>query len=386
MKKVGIFTYHFSDNYGALLQAYALRQWLCNRGLDADFVNYHPAYVEEGGALIQPWRLSMLRRNLVNLYLRVTHIRNKTFGDKQQRDRFKNFRCEVLGVSAPRFRTAGELEEEMQRYDVLICGSDQIWNPSPQRGLDPVYFLNIPGSDHAYKIAYAPSFGRHEIEKEHHAELAKLVGAMDGISVREASGLEILAHAGIVRPDVHVVPDPTILLGDFSGLIGRSPPIDNHVFCYALRTDQVIRDVAMSAAKALDAEVISPRSGHQRWKGIGHGISPGPIEWLQKLSSAQLIVSNSFHGVALSIVLNRPFIAVALPGKKARMNARIENLLNVTGLAERLVNANDATAIHHLIKTPIDWAAVNARVAMLRADAGRYLELEVSRAQGQPDG
>lgn len=382
MKRVGIFTYHFSDNYGALFQAYGLRKWLRDCGLAADFVNYHPAYVEEGGSVVQPWRLSLLRRNLVNLYLRLAHLRKLIFGNKLQRELFEAFRCEVLGVSGPRLRTASELEGEMLGYDILICGSDQIWNPSPQRGLDPVYFLNIPGSDHAYKIAYAPSFGRHKIEKEHDAELAKLVGAIDGISVREASGLEILAQAGIVRPDVPVVPDPTILLGDFSDLIDRSPPIENHVFCYALRTDEVIRDVAMSAGKALDAEVSSPRSGHQRWKDIGHGSSPGPIEWLQKLSSAQLVVSNSFHGVALSIVLNRPFIAVALPGKKARMNARIENLLNVTGLAERLVNASDAATIYHLTKTPIDWAAVNARVAKLRADAGHYLASEISRAQG----
>src|SRR5690606_38240335 len=134
--------------------------------------------------------------------------------------------------------------------------------------------------------------------------------------VREISGLDILESAGLPRHRASVVPDPTILLGNFSTVLQGELQQDGSVFCYALRSDEVIRDVAEAAARYLGGPLYAPRNSRQRWRDIGEGITPGPIEWIRMLARAQLVVSNSFHGIALSIVLNRPFIAVALPGKR----------------------------------------------------------------------
>lgn len=248
--KVGILTYHFSENYGALFQAYALREWFIGRGLTAEFVNYHPSYVEQGGSLDQPWKLSLWRKNATILYMKQAYLRRKFFGDKAQRERFEGFRRNVLGATGPRLKRSQDLAPEMARYNMLFCGSDQIWNPSIQRGLDPVYFLDIPGADHARKVAYAPSFGRCAIEPEYNAELAVLVGKLDGVSVRETTGLDVLDAAGIARECACVVPDPTVLLGSFDKLLGDDVTPDDSVFCYALRTDEVIRNVATQSTRS----------------------------------------------------------------------------------------------------------------------------------------
>jgi hypothetical protein len=375
--KIGLFTYHFSDNYGALYQAYAIRKWLLDRGVAAEFVNYHPAYVEEGGPLDRPWDPRLWRKNATILYMKQAHLRWRLFGDRKQRAGFETFRREILGVTGPRIRTAEALRPCMKAYDMLICGSDQIWNPSIQRGFDPVYFLDIPGAEHIRKVAYAPSFGRSTIEPEHSAELARLARGLDGISVREESGRAILAQAGFAPETVEVVPDPTILLGRFDDLLDGNDADEGGVFCYALRTDAVIRDVAEAASTTMGEPLVSARNNRQRWPDIGTGAVPTPVDWLRMLARAKLVVSNSFHGVALSIILNRPFIAVALPGKRAGMNARVINLLEMTGLQDRLVTDQTMAGASRLSTSPIDWEAVNARLSQARAVAENYLEGEM---------
>lgn len=172
--KVGLLTYHSGDNYGALFQAYCLRKWLQDRGVEAEFVNYHPHYAEEGGPLDQPWKPAHWHKNATILYMKQAHLRRRLFCDRAQKARFDTFRREVLGVSGPRLMQAEDLALEIARNDMLVCGSDQIWNPSIQRGLDRVYFLDIPGAKRLLKVAYAPSFGRTKIEPTFHARLHRL--------------------------------------------------------------------------------------------------------------------------------------------------------------------------------------------------------------------
>jgi hypothetical protein len=371
--KAGILTYHFSDNYGALFQAYALREWFIRQGVDANFLAYHPAYVEEGGTLDRPWKPSLWRKNATIAYMWLTHNWRRLFGDKEQEAGFDQFRTEHLGIGSVRFRTPDPLMAQAHDLDLLVCGSDQIWNPSIQKGLDPVYFLQFPTASRVRKIAYAPSFGRSEIEPHYHAELGQLVRGLNGVSVREKSGVTILDRAGVPTEEVKIVPDPTILLGDFSGLIGDQIDEDGSVFCYALRSDEVIREVAEHAATTLGGPLYAPRSSRQRWRDIGKGVTPGPQDWLKMMASSSFVVSNSFHGIALSVILNKPFLGIGLPGKRANMNARVQNLLDQVGLNDRLVSNFSSKEIERLIASPTDWQEVNSRLDIMRKAGENYL-------------
>ena len=83
-------------------------------------------------------------KNATILYMKQAHLRRQLFGNRLQRAQFEVFRREILGVTGQRLCKVEDLAPEMAQYDMLVCGSDQIWNPSIQRGLDPVYFLDIP--------------------------------------------------------------------------------------------------------------------------------------------------------------------------------------------------------------------------------------------------
>jgi len=381
MMKAGLFTYHFSDNYGALMQAYALRKWFLGRGLKAEFINYHPAYVEEGGRFDHPWNPSLWRKNATILYMKLSQLRQLLFGDKSMCAGFESFRRDYLGIQDPALRNVEELRPIVAGYDMLVCGSDQIWNPSIQRGLDPAYFLDIPGAEAAHKVAYAPSFGRSEIEPEYREELNRLLSGLNSVSVREASGLDIIEAAGFPRDRVRVMPDPTILLDSFDTLIGPTTGDDGSVFAYVLRTDEVIREVATQAAQIVGGQLYAPRTTHQRWRDIGQGVAPGPVQWLAMLARSRLAVSNSFHGVALSVVLNKPFIAVALPGKRAGLNTRVQNLLKMTGLQARMIDTVDPDSIRRLTEAPIDWETTNNRLSAVRTQAEAYLDAEIAAAR-----
>lgn len=100
--RIGILTYHFSDNFGAGLQAYALREWLQRNGAEAEFVNYHPSHVEAGGRLRLPVSAAALKANAKVVFLWASQLRDSLFSDPRRRALFDQFRQDTLGVQGPR--------------------------------------------------------------------------------------------------------------------------------------------------------------------------------------------------------------------------------------------------------------------------------------------
>lgn len=375
--KVGILTYHFSDNFGALLQAYALRRFIIAQGHEAEFVNYHPAYVEDGGDFLPMGSLANLKANIKILYLRLTAMQRKLFGNREQARRFEHFRMQLLGVSGPVFQSLESLSAAPQ-YDLLIAGSDQIWNPSAQKGLDPVYFLAF-GPQGCRRISYAASFGRDSIPEGYHAEAGRLLAGLDAIAVREQSGVGIVAVAsGRVA---ECTPDPTLLHADYDELLGISnEPNSGHVFCYALRTGQGVREAAELVSGELNAPILSPYNVHRRWREIGATVYPGPSEWLSLVRNAGFVVTNSFHGAVFAIVFRKPFVVVGLPGSKAELNARVRNLLSSVGLMHRFIAAEDLSSLPALIRQTIDWKAADPLIEELRVIGADYLKRQLNEA------
>jgi hypothetical protein len=368
--KVGILTYHFSDNYGALFQAYALRQWFIQNGHDAVFVNYHPDYVEGGGEF--NWRKPISKTNLKILFLKVMGWKERTLGNRAQKHGFEYFRRVELGVQEERYNDAKDLNEAKLNYDLLVCGSDQIWKPSDHYGVDPVYFLNFNTENKTKRISYAPSFGKDFLDEKYKEDVAKLIKKIDAVSVREESGRKVISD--ITGIEAACVPDPTFLIDDYTQIIKPYPlKSDKHVFCYALRSRESIGEVAEEISARLGCELVSPHNPHRRWREIGNTVFPCPSQWLYLLKSAEFVVTNSFHGAALSIILNKPFVIVGLQGKKEEFNARVKNLLNLVELDCRFVQHVDEHTVDDVLNSSIDWHAVNQRIAHLRNAGQSYL-------------
>lgn len=386
--RIGILTYHFSTNYGALMQAYGLRQWLISEGHEASFINYHPAYVEGSTGLRGALDPRQLKSSLKALFLRAAQLRRRLAGNPQQEKQFEQFRREVLGVSSPALQDEREVEAFLNspegRFDVLICGSDQIWNPSPPKGLDRSYFLAFDSAaGDARRIAYAPSFGRGALDPRHAEEARRCISKLDAVSVREASGATIVKQLAGITPAV--VPDPTILLGDFSALTSRAESIsEGHVFCYALRSAQGIREIAELAGETFGQPVLSPDNPHRRWREIGITVHPSPAGWAALIERAGYVVTNSFHGTAFAILMQKPFLVAGLGGARLSLNDRALNLLRAVGLEDRFIPADRIGLARDRLLAPIDWSQVEAALATLQEQGRSYLRRELALA-GQPE-
>jgi hypothetical protein len=377
MLKIGILTFHFSDNYGALLQAYALRSWLGTQGHQADFVNYCPSYVEGGGDFQQIWNPSRGRTNAKILYLKLSQLRVKILDPGVIRESLERFRREELGVRGAVYKTLEDVNAADLHYDLLICGSDQIWNPSEQFGVDPVYFLDFRTKTKR-KISYAASFGSSELNPEYHNEVARLLRKLSGVSVREQGAVKLVEDLSGLIPVC--VPDPTFLVSDYKILVDPSlRPTRKTIFAYILRNGLGFNRVAQELSIKIGAEVISAYNPHRRWKDVGRKVHGGPIEWLSHLTLSEFVITNSFHATVFSILMNRPFLAVKLPGRRAKLSERLENLLGKLGLGDRLIEPGDSQAALELVDQTIDWTTINSGVEDLREVGRSYLRDQINK-------
>jgi hypothetical protein len=377
--KIGILTFHFSTNYGALFQAYGLRSYLISKGHEVEFINYQPDYLEAGGEIKLHTLIS--KATLTILYLRAVNLKEKYFGNKNKKSYFNNFQENYLGLTSTRtFKDKTSLENAKLDYDVIVTGSDQVWNPSEQYGVDSVYYLDFQtGNANVKKISYAPSFGKSTLEEKYHKEIGTLIRKLDAVSIREQSGAKIVEKITGSCPTI--VPDPTVLISDFEKVFNPyEVPNENYLFCYYLRSRETIGETAEYLAAKEGLVIYTPHNPHRRWKEIGKTVYPGPREWLYMLKNAKFVVTNSFHGTILSILLNKPFISVGIgSGEKSKYNERAMNILSQCGLEHRLITHFDKKQIDRLKAESIDWTSTNEKVARLRKNAFHFLTQAIGK-------
>ena len=376
---VGILTFHFSDNYGAALQAYALRRWLTEQGHHASFIDYRPTHIEHGGRLSVPTSPAKLKANLKIIYLAVSSFINQHFGNRTQNEKFVRFREHFLDIKNGSTDNNASLASA-QSYDLIVAGSDQIWSPSQHFGFDPNYFLAFANSFRARKISYAASFGKDRVSTSEAEQLPQLLHNLDAISVREASGVSIVERAIGQRPAN--VPDPTLLHSNYSDLTDRASSEHDapYIFCYALRSPDNIRQTANRVSKQLRSPILSPHNPHRRWVEIGKTVYPDPGEWVSLVKNARFVVTNSFHGTVFSLLFRKPFIVAGLTGERASANARAINLLRAVNLENRFAASFSEQNVNALMANEIDWADVDKRLAEMRYVGDEFLNMQLKAA------
>ncbi len=337
MKRVGILTFHWATNYGAVLQAYALQKCLDAMEFDAEVINY------------RPYRVLLIQK--------ITKWRDQ---DHQKKEcALRKFR-KCIKMSKKTVYTEKKLATVFPQYDFLIAGSDQIWNESFTLGAEgkptlSYFFRNCPLW--VKRISYAASFGTEKVSETYKTHVKSELEQFSTISVRENSGGDIVRGLGL---EAEVVCDPTLLLPkevywDLTNHLQMNSP---SVFSYVLHGNALTEEIAQYV---------------KRWKQDKSQMDEvyGLAEWLYCIQNADVVVTNSFHGVMLSIILNRPFVAVLMKG--SGMNDRILTVLASTGLENRAVGTNEEKVIDTVLETPIDWDQVNERLEELREHGKAFL-------------
>lgn len=243
--------------------------------------------------------------------------------------------------------------------DIYVTGSDQVWNSIYNEGIDKSFYLDFapPGSK---RVAYAASIGMPEIPEGEVEETKRLLHKYSAITVREADASRILAGLGF--NDVPVVLDPTLLLDKpaWTDIARRFSPIktEPYILVYSVeekaQNELIGRYAGMISRKhGWKIYEISYNSYHRRLKFADrHFLQVTPEIFLQLMLNAEFVIVSSFHGTAFSINFNKQFLTVT----PNRFNSRVDNILTLCNLRDRLVTSPsfDIEALQ-----PIDYGEVN---------------------------
>lgn len=329
--KIGIITYWDSDdNYGQLLQAYAMQQFLLKLGHQPELIRYKELPVTSSG-----FKISKLKSYITNFSSYVRFVLDRRTKAKYDRSvdnskrEFNEFRLANLNMSAEEYDLK-KITETPPEADAYICGSDQIWGGSLP------YYLSFVPSD-KIRIAYAPSFGGMNPFINGNATVIKdLLKKFRFIGVREESGAKLLKDNGF--KDACQVVDPTLLLqqDDYIKLFGTSVQTkqkSENAFVYLLGNpieagiDEVF---AFINSQKLDYTYVASQG---RVDDFEKKLLTIP-QWIEAIASSKLVVTNSFHCVVFSLIFHRPFVFLPLAGSYKRMNNRIYELLDKVGLKQ----------------------------------------------------
>ena len=359
--KIGILTYHRAENYGALLQSYALMTYFKRMGYEVSFVDYWPKYHEEYFKLfplqqLKHWKVVSKLKFLVKLSVwYIPRIIRKK--------RMQRFMRERLNV------TKDILYRETDRtepFDIVVYGSDQIWRKQNLCGVgfDSWYF----GANNVLakkKIVYAGSMGTIDTTTCDDEYVKQMLSNFSCISVRENDLQIYLKNMEISAP---LMIDPVFLLSQeqwrkVECKKGKSE--EKYIFFYNLLNTSESRCFAerLSKKKKLPIKEVNKTMS---FRNIGKRyIFTASVEkFLQLIDEAEFVVSNSFHGVAMSIIFEKQFFAVGMGNRANRVNSLLNNL----GIGDRYVDEN-----FQLYSREIDYEQVGIKLRSLKLSSEKYL-------------
>lgn len=337
--QVGVLTYHNADNLGAVLQGYALQRFL-NRldNVSARIVDYRCPVVEGTKRIHGKGIKGLCKAVPMNAYYKV-----KGAG-------FRKFRRQHLQLTDCSY-TPDSVKTLASRFDLLITGSDQVWNLRCS-GDDWAYFLDF-ADEHTKKCSYAASLGNYRFGQEDGERAAQLLNRLDRISVREQSAAQELERLGIPGAQVHL--DPVFLLSQQEWLKAAKGRMlkEKYIFVYLIQDDVNVMRAAESYAKKHGCKLISNKRSTQF---ILHG---GPGEFLSWVYHAEAVFTNSFHGTAFSVIFEKPLcadIALRSGEKNMRVLELLESIEGQSGILENVEQIPRLTYDHNRLEEKITCA------------------------------
>lgn len=357
-RKVGILTWHYYPNFGSALQAYALQKTISQQGYDVELVNYR----------LKKYKTSSLKDKIKARTLILCDLISPTKANKLGW-RFVAFQETYLRQSR-RVYTETETKSLCRRYNIIVCGSDQIWAPNV---FNPIYMLSIVDDDRK-KIAYAPSIGLNYIPDSLVDKYKYYLNRIDYISVREESGGELLRKEFDIFAET--VLDPTLLLKrEEWEKLSVKPTESNYVFCYFLNKEHQYKDYVLNIAHKYHAKIVTVSSNieDKQWSNVflNNGFEVGPREFIGYISEALFIITDSFHGTAFSILFEKQFVTLARfrNDDVINQNSRIINLLGkIDHIGQWVTDYTTKDSV-----ATVDYSVVNKRLQKERESSMRFL-------------
>jgi len=288
-RKIGIITFLHNDNFGSSLQAYALQRTVRELGYECVHLDYCPDRIEK----IRNLLMSGNSPKLILEGIRKREVRNDQSGARRKSEAIPAFYHRRMQLSAA-CRNRKELQEASRDCDLLLCGSDQIWNPV---WLNPAYFLTFAGKE-TPRAAYAASLGVSRLPKA--AKVRKIrrwTKDFRAISVREQEGAELMKQ--MTGREVPVMPDPVCLLSaeEWNGIAEQAPEGAPYLLCYFIGTNPEYWNRVHRLQQETGLRVlVLPVTAESYACGYHLLDGAGPETFLAAVRNAACFCTDSFHG------------------------------------------------------------------------------------------
>lgn len=315
-----------------------------------------------------------MRERLLHSYYKTDNVK---FHNKEG---FEKFIAKYIKLTNTTYNNKKELYSTPPKADLYIVGSDQVWN-----GYSPDRFLTFVPKN-TPKISYAVSFGKNRIPKYMQPLLWYYLKSFKAISIREIEGMKLCHMLG--RKDAKYVIDPSFLLHreDYIKIINADKsvkqittpyiygyfvnPFPNDTLTYKTEIDKYIKDIGIDF---LVTGIQNAELALSQYKEI----QPTPLEWINTILNADYVLTNSFHGVAFSINLQKKFLVILQNGDMSNQNCRYLNLLKKLGLEDRIYNPLKGR-IQEQMNHPINWEEVNNKKNIFIKESEKYLSEALS--------
>jgi len=325
MKKIGLLTFHFPINYGAVLQTYGLYTYLKKKGFDITLIDY---YSDEHASRYHFYHQPKSIKNLF-YYIIKTSFLSDYISKKKKFNEFRNKHFKLT-------RRYKSISEILFNWDIILTGSDQVFNINHSDRIP--YFQPFKKKANQIKAAYAPSFGINNLNDEIKEKISNLVKDFDFISCRESLGAHFLSQ--ITGMKVEHVLDPVFLLDakEWSSIASERLVKEKYLFVYDLNGKKPLIDIAKKLSADHKIVVLSNdpiASLRKGYRGVDVFIKSASIEdFISLIKYADAVITDSFHGTVLSIIFEKPFYSyIALE----TASSRIIDILTILSMENRLI-------------------------------------------------
>lgn len=316
--RIGIVTIH-SMNLGNRLQNYALQEYLKGKGVK-----------------VETFQRTIDRRS------NIKKLKNNV-SSYIKRDKISNFRWFDKKIHWSKDVVTKEYVSEGigNRYDYIVAGSDQIWNPNFDFNSELDFMVFVPREK---RVSYAASFGVSRIEEAFIEPFRKMISEIPHRSVREVRGQEIIKE--LTGLDSEVMPDPTMLLTKTKWVKAERKPAFNvgekFFFVYFIgQYDKNVRAYIHERAFSCGAEVVEIVKDRSELDG-----KIGPAEFLWLIHHSEQAFTDSYHGSVLTLLLQRKYLSVfSRKSKEADMSSRFDTLWDMLGIADKIQKIDQITCI-----------------------------------------
>ena len=376
MDKIGIITYHGADNYGSLLQTYALMTTVSDKiGKKAEIINFISDEQKKMYSIF--FENNSLKNIFKNLYILMRLQRKR----KDKALKFNNFRKEYLHVEREESfnNIAKNLENE---YRAVICGSDQIWNIHIKDFYD-YYMLSFVHD--AIKISYAASMGglKPKLTVEEKVMVKNLLSDFDFISVRENVAAEVVKECTGKESSINI--DPVFLLEkDEWDLIANERIIqEDYIFFYSIDYNDDSVEIARWFAEKYNMPVVILNTSWKSYMickdGIKSSETQGIEDFLSLVKYAKFVLSGSFHGTAFSIIYNKPFYRVQRRNTEDFVvDDRVCTLFSKLQISDREINIQNYKQLGEKIYD-IEYVNINRKIEIERNKSIEYLSSALAK-------